>query len=552
MALVPRLDLRTVQSLVMTPQLQQAIKLLQLNNIELAEYVEQELEQNPLLEREDPDRQNEGQEAASEGPAEGEAPAGSDESAIDPVADAIADTGGDTAGDGNDGSDDWDMEPTTNAGDDGVFEPDSVELVDSTDMSFEGDAALDADYENVWSGDTESDVPSGGEGGDSLNWQVQGAGGFDTDNPDMENAPAEEIALRDHLLSQINIDIADPVDRMIAVQMVDALDDAGYLSIPLDEIADTLGCPEEQVERVLTQVQRFDPPGIFARNLADCLRIQLEDRNHYDPAMQALIENLDLLAKLEFKQLRRLCGVDSEDIADMIEEIKSLNPKPAMAFDHSVAQPVTPDVNVRRNRDGTWIVELNSDTLPRVLINNRYFTEIHTKASRKEDKEYIAECYQSANWLVRALHQRAQTIMKVASEIIRQQEAFLEHGVQHLRPLVLRDVGEVLDIHESTVSRVTNNKYMATPRGIFELKYFFTFGVGENDAGEASSAEAIRFRIKALIDSESIDNVLSDDKLVSILRDAGVDVARRTVAKYRESMHIPSSVQRRREKALQM
>jgi RNA polymerase sigma-54 factor len=538
MALVPRLDLRTAQTLVMTPQLQQAIKLLQLNNIELAEYVEQELEQNPLLEREDPDRQDDGPENAPENVNEDRPEAGPEDQ-LTP-----------SAGESNETGEEFDFTPSNSAGDDDIYQPDSVELVGSEDMSFTGDATLDADYENVWSGDTESNIPSGSDG-DSLHWQVQGAGGFDSGDPDLENAPAGEIALRDHVLGQINIDIADPVDRLIAMQMLDALDGAGYLSADLDEIAETLGCPEERVERVLAIVQRFDPPGIFARNLAECLRIQLEDRNHFDPVIQVLVENLDLLGKHEFKELRRLCDVNHEDFAHMLAEIKSLNPKPAMAFDYSVAQPVIPDVNVRRSAEGGWVVELNSDTLPRVLINNRYFTEITNSASREEDKEYIAECYQSANWLVRALHQRAQTIMKVSAEIIRQQEQFLEHGIQHLKPLVLRNIGEVLDIHESTVSRVTNNKYISTPRGIYELKYFFTFAVGENINGETSSAEAVRFQVKSLIDSESVDNVLSDDKIVSILHRSGVDIARRTVAKYRESMRIPSSVQRRREKTLQ-
>ena len=267
--------------------------------------------------------------------------------------------------------------------------------------------------------------------------------------------------------------------------------------------------------------------------------------------MQALIENLELLGKREFKALRKLCGVDSEDIADMIEEIKALNPKPAMAFDHTVAQAVTPDVTVRRKVGGGWLVEVNSDALPQVLINNRYYSEISKQATRQEDKEYIADCYQSANWLVRALHQRAQTILRVSTEIVRHQEKFLEKGVQYLRPLVLRDIGQTIDVHESTVSRVTTNKYMATPRGIFELKYFFTFAVGESlDGTDAPSAEAIRYRIKGLIEAESLENVLSDDKIVSILRDDGLDVARRTIAKYRESMHIPSSVQRRREKTM--
>ena len=509
MALVPRLDLRQVQSLVMTPQLQQAIKLLQMSSLELAQFVEQELERNPLLEREDAD-----------GPA-----------------DPVESDNGPTSAEGD-----------SSSFEDGPDQPDSVDLVDSN--SLDHDAALDADYENVWSGDSPSDASQVTDT-DTLHWQVQGAGGFDVDDPDLENAPANELALRDHLQGQINVDLNDPVDRMIAVYLLDFLDEAGYLTADLAEAAETLGCEFARVEQTLDRIQQFDPPGIFARSLAECLALQLKDRDRYDPAMQALVANLDLLAKRDFKQLRRLCGVEAEDLADMVEEIKALNPKPAVAFDHTVAEAVTPDVSVRRNKDGGWTVEVNSDSLPQVLVNNRYYTEMSRRASRQEDKEYIAECFQTANWLVKALHQRAQTILRVSTEIVRHQEAFLERGVQYLKPLVLRDIGQALDVHESTVSRVTTNKYIATPRGIFELKYFFTFAVGESLNGDdAPSAEAVRYRIKALIEAESLENVLSDDKIVSILRKDGLDVARRTIAKYREVMHIPSSVQRRREKSM--
>ena len=522
MALVPRLDLRQVQSLVMTPQLQQAIKLLQMSSLELNQYVEQEVEQNPLLDRENSDEPSE-QEAGSDDSGTGDA-----------ATDDNVESTGDTAG----------------ALDEGPDTADSVDLVTSDNLTLDHDVGLDADYENVWSADSPSDTPQATEA-DTLHWQVQGPGGFDLDDPDMENAPAGEIVLRDHLIGQINVDLHDPVDKMIGVYLVNLLDETGYLRADLHDVAKTLGCDLETVERILACLQQLDPPGIFARNLSECLALQLKDRNRYDPAMQALVENLDLLGKREFKALRRLCGVDSEDIADMVEEIKALDPKPALAFDYVVAPAVTPDVTVRRKAGGGWVVEVNNDALPQVLLNNRYFTEISRQATRQEDKEYIAECYQTANWLVRALHQRAQTILKVTTEIVRHQEEFLNKGVQYLKPLVLRDIGKVLDIHESTVSRVTTNKYVTTPRGIFELKYFFTFAVGASlDGADAPSAEAIRYRIKALIDAESLENVLSDDKIVSILRASGLDVARRTIAKYRDSMHIPSSVQRRREKTM--
>jgi RNA polymerase sigma-54 factor len=522
MALAPRLDLRQIQSLVMTPQLQQAIKLLQLSNLELGDYVERELEQNPLLEREDSDDNDNRVSEKSETQDSGE-----------------FQTDGDAGSDSDVGFEDA-PEP-----------PDSRDLIENSSHNLDNDAGPDADYENVWSGDSVSDTVPISEA-DTLHWQVRGAGGFDLDDPDLENAPAGEISLRDHLQEQINVDIADPVNRMIAVHMLDALDEAGYLITGLEEFAESLGCSKKRVEETLAVVQTFDPPGIFARTLSECLAIQLRERDRYDPAMRALVENLDLLAKREFKQLRRLCEVDSEDIAEMINEIKALNPKPALAFDYTVSQPVIPDVMIRRMAKGGWAIDLNSQTLPRVLVNNQYYTRLASGATRDKDKEYISECYQSANWLVRALHQRAQTILKVATEIVRQQERFLERGVEYLKPLVLRDIAQTLGIHESTVSRVTNNKYMATPRGIYELKYFFTFAVGENRNGEAASAEAIRHRIKSLIAEESIDNVLSDDKIVNILKNKGVEVARRTVAKYRESLHIPSSVQRRREKALHL
>jgi len=367
----------------------------------------------------------------------------------------------------------------------------------------------------------------------------------------MENTLAGKIVFRDHLIGQINVDLHDPVDRMIAVYLIDLLDEAGYLHADLNDIAIMLGGDLAIIERIFARLQERDPPGNFTRNLSECLALQLKDRNQYDPAMQVLVENLDLLAKREFKPLRRLCGVNSEDIADMVEKIKTLNPKPVLAFNHVVAQAVTPDVTMRRRVGGGWIVEVNSDALPQVLLNNRHFTEISRQATRQEDQKYIAECYQTANWLVRASHQRAQTILKVTTQIVRHQEEFLNKGVQFLKPLVLRDIGNVLDIHESNVSRVTTNKYVTTPRGIFELKYFSTFAVGASlDGTDAPSAEAIRYRIKALIDAKSLENVLSDDKIVTILRDSGLDIARRTIAKYRESMHIPSSVQRRRDKTM--
>jgi RNA polymerase sigma-54 factor len=501
MALAPRLDLRQTQSLVMTPQLQQAIKLLQLSNIELTAFIDQELERNPLLERE-----------------EGERP--------------------DTTG-----------EPPKAAADDLPLldsVPPEQPMLDGMKPGTVEDG-LDVDYDNTFNNDSAAD----GDGEAFGQWgnRTGGSMNFDDGESNLEQTVAGAVSLRDHLVAQLNMDFHEPGDRLIGLHLIEMLDEAGYLIGDPAELADKLGCPPERVLAVLGRVQRFDPVGVFARSLKECLGLQLAERNRLDPAMQALLDNLELLARRDLAGLIRVCGVDAEDLAEMIGEIKALDPKPALAFDHVVAQPVIPDVLMRRNQDGGWIVELNSDTLPRVLVNTRYYTKIAGSATNREDKTYISERFQSANWLVKSLHQRATTILKVATEIVRQQDAFFRLGVRHLRPLVLRDIAVAISMHESTVSRVTSNKYIATPRGIYELKYFFTQAISSADGGDAHSAEAVRHRIKALIDAEGRD-VLSDDRIVDILKSDGIDIARRTVAKYREAMSIQSSVQRRREKSL--
>ena len=502
MVLTPRLDLRQGQTLVMTPQLQQAIKLLQLSNLELTEYVETELAQNPLLER------DEGQQDGAEAPpAEGEN-----------TADAA--------------------------------HPDSLESMQNADSAAElpADSGLDADYENVWNNDTAADSV-GPDLGTPAFADVRGHRGFDDLSPDLEETLSESLSLRDHLTRQIGIDLTEPVDRLIGLHLVDMLDEAGYLQGDLGSVAQLLGCDVARVEATLAVVQQLDPPGVFARSLKECLALQLRERDRLDPAMAALLDNLDMLAKRDLQGLIKACGVDAEDIADMVAEIRSLDPKPALAFDHAVSQPVVPDVLMRPQPGGGWIVELNADSLPRVLVNNHYFARVSKAAKSKEDKQYIAEQFQSASWLVRSLHQRATTILKVATEIVRQQDAFFAKGVSFLRPLVLRDIADAIEMHESTVSRVTSNKFIASPRGIYELKYFFTASIPSSGGGAGHSAEAVRHRIKTLIDAESPGAVLSDDTIVEILGKEGIEIARRTVAKYRDSMGIASSVQRRREKS---
>ncbi|HYE48447.1 MAG TPA: RNA polymerase factor sigma-54 [Azospirillaceae bacterium] len=509
MALQQRLDIRQTQSLVMTPQLQQAIKLLQLSNVELAEFVDREIEQNPLLEHDDGDRFRDN------------APDGVDrEEPPEPVPDGR--------------------------------QRDTVELTSSDRLGPASDAPLDTDYENVWTNSSAVDVANdgGGDGGEAFgNWSSR-SGSFEGDESSLEATLSESASLRDHLTEQITMDVADPLDRMVAFALLDQLDEAGWFAGDVAQTAESLGTGAERVASVLARLQRFDPPGIFARSLKECLEIQLRERDRLDPCMQSLLDNLPLLAARNLPQLLKVCRCDAEDLADMVAEIKALNPKPALAFDHEPVQTVVPDILMRAQPGGGWIVELNTDTLPRVLVNQRYHARVSGAARNKAEKEYIAERFQSASWLVKSLHQRANTILKVATEIVRQQDAFFLHGLQFLRPLILRDIAEAIGMHESTVSRVTTNKFMATPRGLFELKYFFTSSIAGADGQAAHSAEAVRYRIKTMIDAEKADEILSDDRIVEILRDEGIDIARRTVAKYREAMKIPSSVQRRREKSL--
>ncbi|WP_207461977.1 RNA polymerase factor sigma-54 [Azospirillum sp. SYSU D00513] len=523
MALTQRLDLRQSQTLVMTPQLQQAIKLLQLSNIELSDFVDREIEQNPLLER---------------------------------------DGGGPDGGDGFDGEAGApDRAAAEAAGADGAGEAalppsdgrtrDTVEMTSSETMGSATESPLDTDFENVYGDDRFGD---GSDGGAEVYgaWNERGGRGFEDDSS-LEATLTGEKSLREHLIEQLKIDLPDHGDQLIGLALIDSLDEAGYLvGMDLAGLAGQLGCGLDRVERVLAAVQRFEPSGIFARSLKECLAIQLREKNRLDPAMQALLDNLELLAARNQAALLKVCGVDAEDLTDMVAEIRKLNPKPALSYDHTPAQLVTPDILMRASPGGGWLIDLNPDTLPRVLVNQRYFARISDTARNKADKDYIAERFHSANWLVKSLHQRATTILKVAGEIIRQQDAFFTHGVSHLRPLILRDISEAIGMHESTVSRVTTNKFMATPRGVFELKYFFTSAIQGSDGQAAHSAEAVRHRIKTMIDAEKPEDVLSDDKLVEVLRAEGIDIARRTVAKYREAMRIPSSVQRRRAKMSRM
>lgn len=494
MAMGPRLELRQSQSLVMTPQLQQAIRLLALSNLEIESFVAEEIEKNPLL----------------EGGEERETVVSESDGDFDVDAFAAADGSADAP------------DPVT-----------ADTLIETGDGA--SDAPLDADFaEETFHHDSFTDVSSSGGSGE------------DVDFDSFEGASA---TLTDHLMAQLGM-MLDGTDLAVARVIVDCLDDAGYLTESLRTLSDRLGLPLAEIEEILAFVQKCEPTGVGARSLGECLTLQAKEADRYDPCMAALLDNLDLLAAGRIAQLQRICMVDDEDMSDMIRELRGYDPKPGARFGSSQVDAVTPDVFVARTAKG-WAVEINSGSLPRVLVDRSYHAELAASAKDKASKSWVADNLASANWLVKALDQRQRTIVKVATEIVKQQEAFFLHGVAHLRPLVLRTVADAVGMHESTVSRVTSNKYLSCARGMFELKYFFTSGVATADGGEGASALAVKAAIKTLISQEAADAILSDDTLVEMLKEQGFDLARRTVAKYREAIGIGSSVQRRRARAIE-
>jgi RNA polymerase sigma-54 factor len=494
MALSPRLEFRQAQSLTLTPQLMQSIRLLQLSHLELNDFVETELLRNPLLEREDAPEPDEGSEPP-ERPSE------------------------------------------ISAYEDTVDRSDRIQ--DAASIADGYDTAV----ENVFPDQAAQD---------QLNPQsrLDRNGSSDSgEAPDLDQFVASRPLLSDHLEAQANMILRTPADRLIARHLIDGLNEAGYLAIELDALAEQLGAELADIEAVLGALQGCDPVGVFARNVSECLALQLRERDRLDPMMQTLLDNLPMLAEHNMAGLMRAIGCDREDLLDMLGEIRRLDPRPGLAFDSGPAEAVVPDVFVRRGPDGAWQIELNSETLPKVLVNRIYYASVTKKSRNPAEKAFLSDCLQTANWLTKSLDQRAQTILKVSAEIVRQQDGFLTHGIAHLKPMTLKMVAEAIEMHESTVSRVTANKYLATPRGLFEMKYFFTTAIAASDGGGEHSAEAVRHRIRQLIDAEQVSAVLSDDTIAEILKkEQGIDVARRTVAKYREGMNIPSSVMRRRQK----
>ncbi len=488
MALGPRLDLRQTQSLVMTPQLRQAIQLLQYSNLEANQFLDEELLKNPLLERLD------GPENAA------------------PDVEAAA--------------------------------PAAPEVFDATSFASAGmmpeaaDTPLDIDVTNLYDSGTNADF-YGGSGGAEDGWD--GIEAIEGQRPD----------LREHLEQQARLAFHTPGERVIATALIAVLDASGRIAEPPEAIAAALGLALAEVEQVRARMLRFDPTGVFARDLAECLSVQLAERNRLDPAMAALLANLAMLARREMRALQELCGVDAADLTEMVAEIRRLDPKPGARFTQEPLRPLIPDVLMRPipikgDGLGDWMLEINPETMPRLLIRRGFHARMAASASR-ETKSFLSEQLQGAAWLVKALESRAQTILRVSAEIARRQDGFFRHGISHLRPLTLREVAAEVGLHESTVSRVTSNKSIATPRGIFELKFFFTTALaGAN--GQTHSAETVRHRVGQLIATENPTKILSDDAVAALLQKEGIDIARRTVAKYREALRIPGSAQRKREK----
>ncbi|HHG90928.1 MAG TPA: RNA polymerase sigma-54 factor [Devosia sp.] len=501
MALTPRLEIRQSQSLALTPQLMQSIKLLQFSHLEVAQFVEEQLLGNPLLERDESGEDGSGTRRPQEQVRTTEAP----------QPDARIELG----------------EP-------GEGLQSASRIAD----------AMDTEQANLFPEQV---------GQDSIRASTQlpterqrhSAGEI----ADIEQYVPARVTLADHLAEQIGVLLSEPVDRLIARNLVDNLDDTGYLATTCGAVAEQLGACEEDVEKVLLRLQTCDPAGVFARDVRECLALQLREKDRLDPLMAALLDNLELVASHDLGAIRQAIGVSSDDLKDMLEEIRTLDPRPGRAFDGAPVQPVIADVFVHQDNEGGWSVELNTDVLPKVLVNRTYYAQVSKLTRDREEKTFLVDCLQSANWLTKSLDQRAQTILKTATEIVRMQDAFLIHGVSHLKPMTLKMVADAIEMHESTISRVTTAKYISTPRGLFEMKYFFTTALGSLSGENQHSAETVRYQIKRMIDAESPQSVLSDDAIADRLRkSAGIDVARRTVAKYREGMHIPSSVVRRRQK----
>jgi len=497
MALSARLQQKQSQSLVMTPQLAQSIKLLQYSHMELAEFVQAEIEKNPLLELDQVPRPSR-EDRTDEPPA--------DSKTDDAVSGEMKLDAGDKAGE------------------------------------------VDSSFENVYDEGTAGAEKTGSGTLSMSTSSTHGSSPANPDDTDFLASVGETPSLAQFLETQIPLVFKNEKNREIARYMAHGLTEDGYFQDDLHDLAMLKGVSVSRIEEVLKKFQTMEPVGIGARNLKECLTIQLREKDRFDPAMKTLLENLAMLAKREFEKLIRLCGVTREDFNDMIREIKALDPRPAAKYEPVLSQNIVPDVLIKQKADGNWMIDLNPETLPKVLINQKYHAELTSAVKTPEGKEFIAECMNNASWLAKSLDQRAQTILKVATEIVKQQDMFFAQGVEHLRPLNLKTVAEAIKMHESTISRVTSNKYLMCDQGIFELKYFFSSSITSSEGDEGHASQSVKHKIRQLVEAEDPEKVLSDDQIVQKLQETGIEIARRTVAKYREALRIPSSVQRRREK----
>ena len=489
MQLSQSVKLKQKQSLVMTPQLQQAIKLLQLSNLELTQHLQEQVDDNPFLELQET--------KMSENSAEKEK----------------------------------DISDGVQANSTSVGSP--VELSSmSESAALAEDPTAHSDFENRFDASlVEASRTS------------STAGSFD-DDFDVISTVSSQDGFYPNLFKQLNLTIEDPRQRFIAGHFVNALEPTGWIGMSVAEIATVSGSTEDEAEAVLDKLQTFEPTGLFARDLADCLRLQLVEQGLFSDKFDTLLENLELLGRGEIKRLARLIDGTAENVMEMLKIIRTLNPKPGefLGIDH--LEMPSPDVIVRRRANG-WAVELNKSTLPAVVINEDYAMMLEKRRLNEDAKSYSAGALNNARWLKRAVEQRNSTTLKISAEIIRQQTDFLDKGLDYLKPLSLRDVAQSVGMHESTVSRVTTGLLIATPRGGMPLKSFFSVNIASRDSENDTSAAAVRNMVKRLISEEQPGRPLSDEAISKMISDQGIDLARRTVAKYREMLHIPSSSQRR-------
>ncbi|WP_353538629.1 RNA polymerase factor sigma-54 [Colwellia sp. KU-HH00111] len=500
----PTLQLRIGQQLTMTPQLQQAIKLLQLSTLELQQEIQEVLENNPLLEVND--------QQASDNDADNN---------TDNLEEAYSATVSTADKNTNDGSEEASA---------------TIDEISTTEAMEKNDIPEELNIDTTWE--------------ESYSAGVSNTGAVSSPGEDYTYQGETTDSIQDHLLWQMELTPFSETDRAVAIAIIEAVDDAGYLTVSSEDILDSVGIEDlelDEVEAVLKRINVFDPIGVAARSIADCLLIQL---NQFEPntpylAESKLIisEHIDLLGNRDYRQLMRKTKLKEEQLREVMRLIQSLNPRPGDTVIKSDDQYVIPDVTVEK-KNGRWVVELNADTAPKLSVNQQYAAMTKTTKSSSDDGQFIRANLQEAKWFIKSLESRNDTLLKVSNCIVQRQQGFLEHGAEAMRPMVLNDIAEAVEMHESTISRVTTQKYMHTPRGIFELKYFFSSHVGTENGGECSST-AIRSLIKKLILAEIPAKPLSDSKMAELLAEQGINVARRTIAKYRESLSIPPSNQRK-------